>query len=290
MKKIISSLNWLGELENTEYDAIGNDIVLFEKMNYKSVASDPFKVNVTTVIICLKGTLEGIINLKPCKAAPPCFLIILPDQILEHKYISEDFSGLFIVMSKKFTDSLMPDIQNRIPLFLSVQNNPVVPLTEDELESMIFYFRTLKRIIKSQDHPYRMDVIRYLTLAFMYGAGFQFHPQLEDKKKLNQETLVEKFLSLVQANYKRQRGLEFYADKLFVTPKHLSKVIKDTTGKSANDWINDYVILEAKALLKSTNMTVQQVGDELNFPEQSFFGKYFKRIVGVSPREYKQKK
>ena len=65
--------------------------------------------------------------------------------------------------------------------------------------------------------------------------------------------------------------------------------MKETTGKSASDWIDDYVILEAKALLKSTNMTVQQVGDELNFFEQSFFGKYFKRIVGVSPREYKRK-
>jgi AraC-like DNA-binding protein len=64
-------------------------------------------------------------------------------------------------------------------------------------------------------------------------------------------------------------------------------VIKDTTGKSANEWIDDHVILEAKALLKSTNMTVLQVGDELNFPCQSFFGKYFKRIVGISPREYK---
>ena len=287
MKRVISSLDWLGELKNTAYDAIGNDVILFENFHYRPVTGYPFKVDVTSVIICTSGTSEGIINLKPCKLEPPCFLVILPDQILEHKYVSEDFSGLFIVMSKKFTDSLMPDVQNRIPLFLSVRDNPVVPLTEEELESMIFYFRTLKRIINSQDHPYRMDVIRYLTLAFSYGAGFRIHPQSDDKKKSNQETLVERFLNLVQANYKQQRGLEFYADKLFLTPKHLSKVIKDTTEKSANDWINDYVILEAKALLKSTNMTVQQVGDELNFPEQSFFGKYFKRIVGVSPRKYK---
>jgi len=286
MKKIISSLDWLGKLENMEYDAIDNDIVLFEKMDYQSVAGYPFKVDVTTFIICQKGTLEGIINLKPYKVTPPCFLITLPDQILEHK-CSEDFSGLFIVMSKKFLDSLVPDVQNRVPIFLSIQNNPVIPLTDEELSAMVFYFQMLKRIIKQQNNPYRMDVIRHFTLAFFYGAGFQFHPQFEDKKKSNQETLVEKFLSMVKANYMQQRGLEFYADKLFLTPKHLSKVIKDTTGKSANDWINDYVILEAKALLKSTNMTVQQVGDELNFPCQSFFGKYFKRIVGVSPREYK---
>jgi len=287
MKRNISSLDWLGELENTEHEAVGNDIILFENFHYKPVTGYPFKVDVTTVIICTHGTSEGIVNLKPCKVESPCFLVILPDQILEHKYVSEDFSGLFIVMSKKFSDTLIPSVQDRLPLFLSVQDNPVIPLTEGDMEAMVSYFQMLKRIIKSQDHPYRMEVIRYLTLAFFYGAGFHFHPQLEEKKKTNQESLVEKFLSLVQANYKRQRGLEFYANALCLTPKYMSKVVKDATGKSASEWIDDHVVLEAKALLKSTNMTVQQVGDELNFPDQSFFGKYFKRIVGVSPREYK---
>ena len=289
MKKVISSLDWLGELGNTAFDAIDNDIILFEKMPRESRTDYPFKIDVTTVIICLKGKMEGAINLKSYKAEAPCFTVILPEQILEHNYISDDFSGLFIVMSKKFTDSLMANAQDRLPLFLSVQENPAVPLNDEGLNSMIAYFQMLQRIVKLQNHPFRIDVVRHLTLAFFYGAASEFHPQTEDKKKSHQEILVEKFLSLAQANYKQERGMEFYADKLFLTPKHLSKVMKETTGKSANEWIDDYVTLEAKALLKSTNMTVQQISDELNFPEQSFFGKYFKRVVGVSPREYKGK-
>ena len=289
MKKNVSSLNWLGELENSEYDSIDNDIILFDKMPRQSNTDYPFKIDVTTVIICTEGISEGNINLKPYKAEAPCYLVVLPDQILEHRYFSDNFSGLFIVMSKKFTESLMSNAQDRLSLFLSVQKNPAVPLAEGELKAMVAYFQMLKRIVKVQDHPYRMDVVKHLTLAFFYGAAFQFHPQFEDKKKSHQETLVEKFLSLVQANYKQQRGLEFYADKLFLTPKHLSKVMKEITGKTANEWIDDYVTLEAKALLKSTNMTVQQIGDELNFTDQSFFGKYFKRITGMSPREYKGK-
>ena len=289
MKKTVASLNWLGELENVVYHAIGNDIILFEELPDRRSVNYPFKVDVTTVIICTNGISEGTINLKPYRAEAPYFLVILPDQILEHKYFSEDFSGLFIVMSKKFTDSLAADVQNRIPLFLSVQDNPVIPLTEEELEAMVSYFQMLKRIVKSQDHFYRMEVIRYLTLAFFYGAGFEFHPQSQDKKKSNQETLAEKFLSLVQAHHKQERGLDFYANELCLTPKYMSQVVKDTTGKSASDWIDDHVVLEAKALLKSTNMTIQQISDELNFADQSFFGKYFKRIVGVSPREYKGK-
>ncbi|KAA6344491.1 Arabinose operon regulatory protein [termite gut metagenome] len=71
--------------------------------------------------------------------------------------------------------------------------------------------------------------------------------------------------------------MEFYANKLCITPKHLSKVIKESSDRSAIEWIDSYVMLEAKALLKSTNMTIQQISDELNFPSQTFFGKYFKR-------------
>jgi AraC-like DNA-binding protein len=81
-----------------------------------------------------------------------------------------------------------------------------------------------------------------------------------------------------------------YADQLYLTPKYFSKVIKDNSGASASEWIDNYVILEAKALLKSTNMTILQISDELNFPSQSFFGKYFKRVVGVSPKEYRESK
>lgn len=289
MKKNISQLNWRSELENTEFDAINNDFILLERFPYLPSPDYPFKIDVTSVIIYIKGTSEGSINLRSFKAEAPCFIVILPDQILEHKYISEDFSGLVIVMSKKFSDNLLPNARDRLPLFLFIQNSPVIPLDEEELDAMVAYFRMLKRIVKSQNHPYRTEVVRHLTLAFFYGAAYRLHPQSEDKKKSHQEMLVEKFLSLVQANYKEQRGLDFYADKLFLTPKHLSKVIKDITGKSASDWIDDYVIPEAKALLKSTNMTVQQLADELGFFDQSIFGKYFKRVVGVSPREYKRR-
>ena len=105
--------------------------------------------------------------------------------------------------------------------------------------------------------------------------------------KTKRDDLFEAFYNLLLAHYKESREVGFYADKLCLTPKYLSAVIKDLTGKSAFEWINDYVTLEAKALLKSTNMTIQQISDELNFANQSFFGKYFKRLTGVSPKEYR---
>jgi AraC-like DNA-binding protein len=96
------------------------------------------------------------------------------------------------------------------------------------------------------------------------------------------------FLQLVKDNFRQERQLKFYSDALCITPRYLSRVVRECTGSSASDWIERYVVLEARALLKSTNMTIQQISDYLNFPSQTFFGKYFKRRAGLSPKEYRR--
>ena len=90
-------------------------------------------------------------------------------------------------------------------------------------------------------------------------------------------------------NYKQSRDVAFYADRLCITSKHLSQVVKEVSGKSALDIIEEYVITECKALLLSTTMTIQQISDSLNFTTQSVFGKYFKRVTGISPSEYRNR-
>ena len=285
----ILPFNWQPEqLGGVEYISIDDDLILLDKPVITSAFRYPFRMDVTVGFVCIKGTSEGFINMSPYTAQAPYLITILPGDIVEYKSISEDFSGLIIIMSKKFTDSLMPDAYKRLPLFFSLRDNPVFPLSEEFLEGIIRYFEMLKRMAQEKDHPYRLEVAQHLTLAFFYGGCVDFHQLIDKKKKTHHEMLVEKFLHLVQNHHKKQRGLEFYADKMCLTSKHLSKVIKATSGKSANDLIDERVILEAKALLKSTNMTIEQISDELNFPSQSFFGKYFKRITGMSPKEYKK--
>jgi len=286
----ILPFNWRQEVEYLVDYSIDNDIILLDKPFISSAFQYPFKLDVTAIIICIKGTTEGTINLTPYTTDGACLILVLPGQIMEHKFISEDFSGLFIIMSSKFTDSLIPNATERLPLSLSVRDNPVIRLDEGgALEGMITYFNLLKKVIRVKEHPYRLETVRHLTLAFFYGAGVFFHNVSDNKKMTHRETIVDKFLQLVQTHYKKERGLDFYAAKLCITAGYLSKVIKETSGKSANDWINEHIVLEIKALLKSTNMTIEQISDGLNFPSQSFFGKYFKRITGISPKEYRAK-
>ena len=121
--------------------------------------------------------------------------------------------------------------------------------------------------------------------------GYQWLTQYTQKQKDQKpesrpQELFERFLALVQKHYTEERSIRFYADKLCLTPKYLSNAVHRVSGRHAGEWIKDYVLLEAKALLKSRQYTVQQVSEMLNFPNTSFFGKFFKKAVGCTPRTY----
>jgi AraC-like DNA-binding protein len=247
----------------------------------------PFKLDVTVAVICRCGYMKVKVNLKEQNVQSPALLVVISNQNVQFESISDDFSGLFILMSDKFLGNLLSGPQERVPLFLSVYDNPWIPLNEEDLNSLTNYYNLLQNEIRKTVNPYRLETVKHLTQAIFYGTGYHFYELMENGKKSKHELLMEEFLRLVNSHYKEQREVGFYADRLKLTPKYLSKVIFDNSGKSANGWINEHVILEIKALLKSTNMNIQQISDFLNFPSQSFLGKFFKRHVGISPKEYK---
>jgi AraC family transcriptional regulator, transcriptional activator of pobA len=123
------------------------------------------------------------------------------------------------------------NIQETVPLFLSVRDNPWIPLNKEGLESMRDYYAMMQKTVRAKDNPHRLEIVKHLTQAFFYGSSYQYHKIPDNEKKSKQKILLEKFLDFAQNNYKEHRGLEFYADKLCLTPKYLSKVIKENSGK-----------------------------------------------------------
>jgi len=289
MEKRIAQLTWKDNFKDNLIPAsIDDDVLLFDKINILPAFYQPFKTDMTAFMICTKGETRGIINLKPYSTSAPCIITILADKILQHEYVSDDFEGYFIVMSKRFTDGLFPMAQDRLPLSLSADNDPHIPLSPEELETFKSYFSMLKKVVEMQDNPHRLEMAKHLTLTFFYMSHYKIHKNVQEPTQTPLTLLVDNFLQLAKKYYKTEKQVSFYADRLCLTPKYFSQLIRQGTGKSAAEWLDDYVMLEAKALLRSTNMTIQQISEELNFPSQSFFGKFFKRMEGVSPREYKK--
>lgn len=292
--KKISYLKWKERIEEITpgYKRIGTDLLLIDQPETRLDSlndNEPFKVDVTMSIIYECGTAVLKINMREYRLKAPCVLIVLAGQIYQPIYNSEDLKTKVIVISRSFSDTLFPSFGETQQLYMSVLKQPVIVTDNDQ---MVFtrYYELMSDLVKSPESDFKLEAARHLTLAMFYGYTHIKHKLSEDDTRKNRKNeLHSDFLNLLHKNYKREREMTFYAEKLFVTPKYLSQVIKDVTGHSAMKYIEDYVISESKALLSSTNMTIQQISDDMNFPSQSVFGKYFKRITGMSPKEYRNR-
>lgn len=271
-----------------ERENIGHDFILVENIRNVPYFHDPVKLDVAVAAICFSGELRGRINLLDFRFRANDFFILLPGQIIQYVNISDDYRGLHMVLSRQFIKELSEEIGDCIPLYMLLNDTQVLHLQKESIDYMSDYYKIMHKALKRDDTAGRKNVIKHLILAMFYELG-ELQEMLNRDKECSSraESVFRSFYSLVSQNYKRNRSVGFYADKLNLTSNYLSVIIKEYSGKSAFDWINDYVIMEARYLLKSTDHTVQQISYELNFPDPSFFGKYFKRHTGLTPLEYR---
>jgi len=293
MDKRVTPISWLTDVKSrAPHQSIDDDIILFSAFSFADISTfmHPCKFDMLFMTVCTKGTASGMIDMQFYDLKSPFVMVIRPGQILQCKAISSDFSGYCLVLSNHFATEILPDVDKRLAITAAVRQNPYAQLFPDNMAYVRNYFLTLKKVMAMKDNPCRLEIVKHLTMAFFYAVNPYFQPPARTvtAAQTRQTLLAEQFRVLVAEHYRTERETVYYASRLCLTPKYLSQVIKSITGKTASEWIDDYVILEARALLKSTNMTVQQIADALHFPSQSFFGKYFKRHVGLSPRKYRR--
>lgn len=295
MSRKISYIKWRSSIEDiTPADhRIGDDILLIDNSHTMraelSSDNEPFRIDMTMAIIYEQGSADLKINMRDYHIEAPAVLLVLNDQIYQSAGHSEDLRSKVILMSRSFSDSLFANSGEILPLKSSIMKNPVMKI---ENEENVFgqFFQLLQNIAASPRQEFKIESARHLTLSMFYGYSHLKHEVNEVKcTNSRQEEIFTKFTELLERHHKKEREIAFYADKMCMTSKHLSQVIKDYTGKTALGIIEEYVISEAKSMLLSTTMSIQQISDELNFPSQSVFGKYFKRVAGISPSEYRNR-
>ena len=295
MSRKISYIKWRSSIEDiTPADhRIGDDILLIDNSHTMraelSSDNEPFRIDMTMAIIYEQGSADLKINMRDYHIEAPAVLLVLNDQIYQSAGHSEDLRSKVILMSRSFSDSLFANSGEILPLKSSIMKNPVMKI---ENEENVFgqFFQLLQNIAASPRQEFKIESARHLTLSMFYGYSHLKHEVNEVKSSNSrQEEIFTKFTELLERHHKKEREIAFYADKMCMTSKHLSQVIKDYTGKTALGLIEEYVISEAKSMLLSTTMSIQQISNELNFPSQSVFGKYFKRVAGISPSEYRNR-
>ena len=252
----------------------------------------PYKIEFSIAIFCLKGQIDIRLNLVEYQIRANDMLIAKTGSIGEFLGISNDCQVFIIALTDNFypTDRFL----EYIPPILSILNrNPVIHLSEKEFSEFRNIYCTLYEKLSDDDFDLKKEISsNYINIMFclLYQSmqkSASKSSKASDKRKV---LILEQFIELVQKNCTTRRDLQFYADKLCLSPKYMSQVIYKSSGQHASLWIRDFVILEAKALLKSGKYSVQQIADKLNFSNASFFGKYFKAATGMTPRKYQYNK
>lgn len=256
--------------------------------------SYPFRSDNFSVMLVVSGKLSIQLNLINYTLEANDFIIVSPKTVIHILDIHEGIQLIGISFTIDF--ALKSNInKNNIEAFdfFTSKIIPKLSFGYQEMESFLFMVNLLqKKNIERKNNFFGSEMISHtfsllmLEIAIIYKKNYS-ELKIEASRK---EELMMKFFKLLENNFKRERSLQFYADKLFVTTGHLTKVLKDVAGKTAGELIDDAVIMEARILLANPSLTISQIADELQFSDQSFFGKFFKKKIGASPSEYRKGK
>lgn len=256
----------------------------------------PCRIDAIIIGIGTEGEAKVSLNLHEyCLRKDSLFVFGLKNIIEAHKSESDNFKCHVLIIAPEFLRNLNIDTKHMMPLFLKVASHPYLSLTPEESRTLRNFIALIDQETHGKKTEYATDIVSSLIAATIYKVGdilgnyLSEHPEMESPVHNRAESYFKQFTQLLGEHYRRERSVGFYARQLCITPKYLTTLIKHISGKSVSDWIDSYVTLEAKTLLKYSNMSVQEIAYYLNFPNQSFFGSYFKRNTGMSPSQYKAK-
>jgi AraC family transcriptional activator of pobA len=255
----------------------------------------PSRLNALIIGVGTEGETSLSSNLQEFRLKKDSLFIFSPKHILQVQS-NNRFKAHLIVIAPDFLKRINIDTKRMMPLFLQFGSLPCMELTQAESQSLRSFISMVEQELKGSETDFSSEIIGGLIAATIYKVGdilthyLTEHPEVDSPIHNRAEEYFRQFTELLGEHYKHERSVGFYARQLCITPKYLTTLIKRISGKSVSEWIDNYVILEAKTLLKYSNMSVQEIAYYLNFPNQSFFGSYFKRNAGMSPSQYKAKK
>ena len=255
----------------------------------------PSRLNALIIGVGTEGETSLTSNLQEFRLKKDSLFIFSPKHILQVQS-NNRFKAHLIVIAPDFLKRINIDTKRMMPLFLQFGSLPCMELTHAESQSLRSFISMVEQELKGSETDFSSEIIGGLIAATIYKVGdilthyLTEHPEVDSPIHNRAEEYFRQFTELLGEHYKHERSVGFYARQLCITPKYLTTLIKRISGKAVSEWIDNYVILEAKTLLKYSNMSVQEIAYYLNFPNQSFFGSYFKRNAGMSPSQYKAKK
>ena len=278
---------------------LGEDFFLIDVSEGKNLEfmNYPFRSDAYFLVYCVRGGIDVEVNLTQYSLKKDILLISLPGSIMRvvTSLSKGTAEGRFLVfaISRGFLSDLNVDLKGASEGHMFFASTPCVRLGSEEKLFLKKYLDIVREIMDS-DMPGKKGAIGALFSSAFYvlsGLSFKTHePEANEhmsSSQIRQKTLFENFMAIVAEYHSSERGMYFYADHLGLTPKYLSKLVKQYSGRSAPEWIDSFVILEAKNMLKYTGLSIKEIVYKLHFPNTSVFYRFFKSHTGMTPTEYR---
>ena len=261
---------------------------------HHSPLNHPCRFDGFMVFYCVTGNMKMSVNLTDVEISKGMVFINIPGNIIRINEIvldgGEAARYVCVALSKDFFQCLNVEVCKLFNECISMMKNPGVRLNEKDFELTGSLINYIVALLKTEVSYKREAVLTALSSLFYILLGAWTPNELTpsaDQHSNRSKVIFDKFMRLVMEYHVQHRSVGFYAEKLCLTPKYLSKIIKNTSGRSAPEWIDSYVILEAKNLLKYSSTPIKEIVFKLNFPNQSVFYKFFKAHTGMTPTEYR---
>lgn len=257
----------------------------------------PTRLNAFVIAFCSKGSITITAGLRRHTLREKTLFVLLPGTIVQVESIQEEASVYLVTCEEEFIKGINIDPKLLSRLFLSVEKQPCLPISEADWAGITASFNEIgSEGVPQPGDVYSLEIMRSMirTLAYkvcrVIGRHIETLTPAGVSARSRSDEYFNQFMSELSKHYMQHRTVGFYAEQLHLTPKYLTTIIRKTSGRSAVQWIDDYVVLEAKNLLKYSTMSIQEVAYFLNFPNQSFFGKYFRNHTGMTPSAYRMSK
>lgn len=247
----------------------------------------------TFFVLCKNGEIDITYNQKHYLLKKNSLVVGIPDIVVQINSQSLiDANAMFF--KKEFLDGLNVNVDNSlIRIVLYILNNPILELTPSEQLDLQHTFTDLEKFAEAnEEDTFTKEIIASGIRAFVYKVCRIISLRIERSEYARMNTrkyeYFKRFFALLATEYKQHRNVNWYAEQLNLSTKYFTSLIRQVSGRTTVDWINDRVIYEAKNLLLYSEMSITEIAYHLNFPSTSFFSKYFKNIVGINPSEFRK--
>lgn len=269
---------------------IDNDILLLDEIATIPIPSEPRRMQCLLLAICTRGTASYYVDSVKHTVEAGDLIIINQGRVSCDCMLSPDCRGIGILIDYDFFKETIKSVHEVSSLFLFARNHPVFRLPAERAEFIRDTFFRMKAKIDEPTNHFRREMVQSLFLSMVYEmCNVILSVQTETGERHSRaDQIFTQFIRLVEKHFRQERRVGWYSEQLCISPKYLSETVKLVSRRTPNDWIDSYVVMELRMLLRNTQKSIKEITQELHFSNQSFLGKYFKEHTGMSPSEYRR--